>query len=304
MSGKLVMAGIAALLLPSAALAQADELEAADAQMRSAWIEACENWDDWDKPGPLFRIHANTWYVGTCGISAILIAGNEGHVLIDTGTQEGARVVAGNIEALAIDPTDIMVLLTSHEHHDHVGGLAFMQGLTGAQLVTTPVAAPALASGSPLDGDPQASIFEAFPGARVDDVLDQELTVLHGNLAIRAIPTPGHTPGATSWQWESCDTTRCLSIVYADSLSAVSADDYRYTDHPEYVAEFRESLARLMDLDCDLLLTPHPSASGMREKLLAGDLTGGMNCAEYAEMQDARLTARLAEEAQEVQVGQ
>ena len=54
-----------------------------------------------------------------------------------------------------------------------------------------------------------------------------------------------------------------IIIVYADSLSPVSADEYRFTDHPDYVAMFRGGIARLAGLECDMLLTPHPSASGM-----------------------------------------
>ena len=62
---------------------------------------------------------------------------------------------------------------------------------------------------------------------------------------------------------ESCKDGACITIVYADSLSPVSADEYRFTDHPDYVAMFRGGIARLAGLECDMLLTPHPSASGM-----------------------------------------
>lgn len=289
------MAALSCLAVPAAAQDQPDEL---DAQMRGEWVETCTDWDDWDKPAPPFRVFANTWYVGTCGISAILIAGDEGHVLIDSGTQKGARAVAASFQAIGIAPSDIMVLLASHEHHDHVGGMAWLQELTGAQLVATPLAAPALGSGTPLEGDPQAAIFEAFPGVRVDDVLDSEMDVLHGNLAIRAIPTPGHTPGATSWQWQSCDETRCLTVVYADSLSPVSSDDYRFTDHPDYLAAYRDSLARLGELDCDILLTPHPSSGWMRERMLAdGNLEQPGQCRRYADALGKRLDERLTKEA-------
>ena len=56
--------------------------------------------DEWDKPAPPVRIHANTYLVGTCGISSILITGSEGHVLIDGGTEQGADLIAANIRAL------------------------------------------------------------------------------------------------------------------------------------------------------------------------------------------------------------
>src|SRR5215210_9447515 len=54
----------------------------------------CEENDDWDKPAPPVRIHGNTYLVGTCGISAILVTGSEGHILIDTGTEAGADLIA------------------------------------------------------------------------------------------------------------------------------------------------------------------------------------------------------------------
>src|SRR5919107_1318791 len=61
------------------------------------YAAACAGSDDWDKPAPPVRIHGNTYMVGTCGISAILITGTEGHILIDAGTEQGGDLVAANI---------------------------------------------------------------------------------------------------------------------------------------------------------------------------------------------------------------
>ena len=79
-----------------------------------AWLNACSDWDDWDKPGPPYRIHGNSWYVGTCGIAAILVTGEAGHILIDGGTARGADLVAANIGALGFRLEDVKVLLQSH----------------------------------------------------------------------------------------------------------------------------------------------------------------------------------------------
>lgn len=297
MFGRFLASGLAAVaLFPSAALAQANEPEELDAQMRAAWVEACEDWDDWDKPAPPFRVFANTWYVGTCGISVILIAGNDSHVLIDSGTEAGAQVVLANLEALAIDPVRIGMILQSHEHHDHVGGMARLAEAAGHGIVSTRDTWQVNATGRPDPRDPQFAVAETLVPVEVVATIEGGMVVGVDNLRLNAIATPGHTPGAMSWQWQSCDDTRCLTIVYADSLSPVSAEVYRFSDHPEYVEAYREGLARLAQLECDILLTPHPSASEMRDKLLAGDLTSGMNCAEYAEMMDTRLSLRLAEE--------
>ena len=87
-----------------------------------------------------------------------------------------------------------------------------------------------------------------------------------GNLMVKAIATPGHTHGAMTWQWVSCDGGVCRTIVYADSLTPVSSPGYKFTDHPAAVEAFRTSIAKVGALDCDILLTPHPSASKMIER--------------------------------------
>jgi metallo-beta-lactamase class B len=137
-----------------------------------------------------------------------------------------------------------------------------------------------------------------FPAARVDRVIKDGDEVRLGNLALTAIATPGHTPGALSWHWGSCDGGVCRRIVYADSLTPVSRNDYRFTDHPETVAAFRASFDRLGKVDCEILLTPHPSASELRRRMAAGTLLPDPTaCRTYAAELARRLDERLAKEA-------
>jgi metallo-beta-lactamase class B len=95
--------------------------------------------------------------------------------------------------------------------------------------------------------------------------------------------------------------TRCDVIVYADSLTPVSSDPYRFADHPAYLAAFRASLARIAGLDCSILLSPHPSASGMRDRIPAGGIDGGLRdpqaCRAYSRGLQKKLDERLAKEA-------
>ncbi len=80
----------------------------------------------------------------------------------------------------------------------------------------------------------------------------------------------------------------------------ISSDTCRFSGHPEYVKAFANGLSALAAAECDILLTPHPSASAMREKLQRGDLAGGgaSQCRAYAQRKSADLQARLAKEAQ------
>ena len=257
----------------------------------------CKEFDDWNKPAPPVRIHANTYLVGTCGIAAILITGTDGHILIDAGTEAGADLIASNIRKLGFNPRDVRYLLHSHEHLDHVGGMARLQQLTGAQVIASAPAAPVLNSGRAGAGDPQAGMHPPFPAARVDRVIADGGTVRLGNLLLTAIATPGHTPGALSWHWGSCDGGVCNRLVYADSLTAISGAQYKFRDHPEDVAAFREGLKKLAATECDILLTPHPSASNMIGRMSGkAPLVNGNACRDYAAAQGKALAERLANE--------
>ncbi len=265
------------------------------------WASKCAGPDagtnDWEKPAPPVRIHGNTYLVGTCGISSVLITDPAGHILIDGGTEADADLIADNVRKLGFRVTDIKYLLNSHEHFDHAGGLAKLQRLSGAQLVASPAAAKVLNSGVAAGDDPQAGILKPFAAGHVDRVIADGEIVRMGNVLVTAVATPGHTAGATTWRWGSCDAGVCRQIVYADSLSPVSAPSYRFSAHPALVATFRSSIAKVAKLECDILLTPHPGASNMPQRLALGrPLLDTNACRNYATALTKRLDDRLAEE--------
>jgi metallo-beta-lactamase class B len=263
-----------------------------------AFASTCKDWDDYDKPAPPVRIFANTYYVGTCGITSILITGDQGDILIDGGTEKGADLIARNIRSLGFRLSDIRIILHSHEHYDHVGGIGRLQQLSGAQLYASPAAARVFATGIATSDDPQAGINKPFATARVDHILRDGEIVRLGNIQLVTVATPGHTPGALSWHWGSCDGGVCRQIVYADSLTPVSAPNYRFSDHPDYLAAFRASIAKIAALDCDILLTPHPSASDMIKRFGLGQpLLDPDGCKTYAATLTKNLDDRLAKEA-------
>lgn len=231
----------------------------------NAWSASAGGWDEPHKP---FHIFGNTYYVGTAGLSSVLITSEYGHVLLDAGTAGAARIIAANIEELGFKLGDVKAILISHAHHDHVGGLAELQRVTGAQVYALRPAEQVLRTGKLPKEDPQVSArmpaISKVPQVWI--VQDDQLLGV-GSIRLRAIATPGHTPGGSSWSWDACEGSKCLAAVYADSLTAVPAGKYRFTDHPEVVQSFEQSFARLEAVKCELLLTPHPEASGGLERL-------------------------------------
>lgn len=264
----------------------------------AALAVACVGRDGWDDPAPPARIHGDTYYVGTCGISAILIASRKGHVLIDGGTAKGGDLIAANIERLGYRLRDVKWIVTSHEHFDHVGGVAGLQRQTGARVAAPAAAAPWLQQGASSPADPQTGALQPFAPIRVDRKLRDGNTITVGRTRLTIRATPGHAPGGASWTWQSCAGRNCRTIAYADSVSAISADGYRYADHPERVAAFRAAMATVAALPCDILLTPHPQASAMFERFAGrAPLADPAGCGVYAARGLAGLDARLAREA-------
>ncbi|HEX4874374.1 MAG TPA: subclass B3 metallo-beta-lactamase [Sphingorhabdus sp.] len=260
--------------------------------------KACEGRDGWGDPAPPAHVYGNVYMVGTCGIVSLLITTPEGHFLIDGAIPEAATEIAQNIRDLGFDPKDVRYLLNSHEHFDHSGGLAGLKRITGAKMVARAEAKDALESGTVHPLDPQKGLFEPVEGVKVDQTIGDGETLKIGTQTLTAIASPGHSPGGTSWRWQSCDNGKCLNIVFADSLSAVSADDYHFSDHPEYVAPLRETISKIAAFkNCDILITPHPAQSGFFERLAGEEpLIDATACAAYAGRSLERLENRLAKE--------
>ena len=265
----------------------------------------CGSCAAWNVAQPPFRIFGNTYYVGVRGLSSILITSSEGHVLIDGGLAESVSNIAASIRALGFRVEDVKLILNSHAHFDHAGGIAELQRLSGAVVVASSWSAEALKTGVVGRADPQFG--EVPPIAPVAQVwsMPVEETLRVGPIALTPHFTPGHTPGGTSWAWRSCEGERCLDIVYADSLTAVSNPGFlftRSTDYPEALRDFERSFTRLSSLPCDVLLTPHPDASDMMG-ILATRALGGVDafvnaaaCRQLVERARDGLSRRVASE--------
>jgi metallo-beta-lactamase class B len=267
----------------------------------------CDSCAEWNQPREPFKVFGNTYYVGMAGVSSVLIVSNAGLVLVDGALPQSVPLIDAGIRKLGFKTEDIKLILNGHTHYDHAGGLNALQRFTGARVATGKAGVRALEQGKPTSDDPQAAFNDGFPAvANVQGVADGEVLRV-GDVAITAHATPGHTPGGTTWSWRSCEGTRCLDVVYADSISTVSAPGYRFTGdstHPSIVDSFRRSITRVSELPCDIMIGAHPSVGDMDGKLKRrAEQPGGPNpfidggaCRALAAGAMKALDARVAEE--------
>ena len=262
----------------------------------------CSNCERWNMPQEPFRLYGNTWYVGTAGLSSILIETNTGLILVDGALAQSAAIIEANIRSAGFDPLQIAAIMVSHAHYDHAGGVAALQRVTGATVYTSVEAAKALRSGKLQSDDPQYGSGPentSFAAIKNVVVLEDRATVSIDGVDVTAVYTPGHTPGSISWSWESCALGTCYNVVYADSLAAVSAEGYRFSAGPA-ANQIIESAGAIAELDCDILLSPHPFFFGMQDKLLKRDegnpFVNNVACMIYAESALDWLQQRLDSE--------
>jgi len=262
----------------------------------------CEGWNEVQAP---FRIFGNTYFVGPHGLSSVLITSPDGHVLIDGALPQSAPMIARHVEQLGFKMSDVKLILNSHVHFDHVGGLAELQKISGARVIASDIAAPFLRSGTVDSTDPQFGHLPPFAAVSNVEALGKRKSVELGALQLSVIHTPGHTPGGTSWRWKACEEQRCLNIVYGDSLMAVADDAFKYNGderYPAAAADLRASMAAISATSCDILIPAHPDLSllwsvideqgkGDRAKLIDSSA-----CKRYTEIAKTRLEKRLEQE--------
>ncbi|MCC6940552.1 MAG: subclass B3 metallo-beta-lactamase [Novosphingobium sp.] len=241
--------------------------EAADPAAGQRFTEQCKGKETFDDPAPPVRIYGNVWYVGTCNVTVLLLTSPKGHVLVDSATAEAAPQIIANIRTAGFDPKDVRWIVSSHEHFDHVGGLALMKKATGAKVVARDEAAATFRSGKVSPADPQVQEIHGFDPVKPDRVMKAGQTLRAGPLRLTMLATPGHTEGSTSWTWQSCAGDDCRKFTYLDSISALQLGTYRFSANPERVTMFRQTFEAIDKMDCGIVLTPHPGVSAMAQRM-------------------------------------
>jgi metallo-beta-lactamase class B len=234
----------------------------------TAFAQATEQWRSWNQPVVPFRIADNLYYVGTTGIASYLITTPQGHFLIDGGFAETASRIRSSIANLGFQLEDVQILLNSHAHFDHSGGLAELAKASGARVLISEADADVIESGGATDfffGDEDIT---RFPPLRVDHRLRDREEVTLGGITLTTQITAGHTRGCTSWSMHVEEGGKVLDVVMVCSTTILA--EFRLLHEPSYPGiseDFAASFERLNSLPCDIFLASHPFFFHMAQKI-------------------------------------
>jgi len=146
------------------------------------------------------------------GVDRVHIIRGEKTIIIDGGMAGQAKKFAKAIEKLSIKPEDIVLIVLTHGHWDHVGSAKDIKDLTGARIALhqeekdwlekslTPLPPAVTAWGKivfKIMKMCESSL--KFPAAKVDIVLgNQEMSLTEYGIPGKIIYTPGHSKGSVS----------------------------------------------------------------------------------------------------------
>lgn len=257
--------------------------------------EIPEEWKEWNRPVEPFRIVEGLWYVGASDLTSFLITTDAGHVLLDGGLPDTAEQILANVRKLGFRPEDVKLLLNSHAHVDHAGGLAALARATGATLVATAEDAVQLERGGLGDFGFGDSL--PFPPVSVGRRIADGETLSLGGVTLTAHLTPGHTKGCTTWTAKLGGRDTLFSC-------SVSVPGYRLVDNaawPEIVEAYETTFRKLAALPCEVLLAPHGSFFDLEGKRARAAMGGGpvgpfvdpAGCRRYLEEAERAFRAQL-----------
>jgi len=234
----------------------------------SPWIAGNPQWA---QPVAPFRVIGPIYYVGSAELASFLIRTNDGLILLDGGLPDNAPMIARNIATLGFDLRRVRLLLNSHAHFDHSGGLAALKAASGAELLAMEGDRSALESGVYL-GDEDNPRFGA-PPVKVDRTIADGAIVRLGEVSMRAHLTPGHTRGCTSWAMRVREGAAEYEVLFFCSAT-VAANRLAPEQYPGIVADYRRTFEITKDWRPDVFLGAHATFFDMerkRQNLLAGD---------------------------------
>jgi metallo-beta-lactamase class B len=216
------------------------------------------------------KIFDNVYAIGNTGTVVYVIQTSAGLMMIDAlGANQVESDLLPGFAKLGLDPAQVKTILVAHGHADHFGGSAYFQQKFGSKIYVsaadwTLMEAPPRGRGPggappPLDsarGAVSDSRTAAAPPKRDGELRDGESVTL-GDVSVRAVGVPGHTPGSMGFIIPVIDRgERHVAALFGGSwLTPGLLNDEAMKTYVASVAHFRQAA---MNAGADAWLQNHP----------------------------------------------
>jgi len=219
------------------------------------------------------EIVPNVYQLSIRAVNIILIAEEE-LTLIDTGLRGSSAKIIDFVHQLGRSVEEISLIIITHNHFDHIGGLVELRKLTKAKVAIHKAAI------IDADGDPpypggirkllRVPLFSPLRGRFMLSPGDVDIQLEDGKVleplgGLKVVHTPGHTPGSISLY-----SPKHKLLIVGDAL--VKSHNAPQLPHKMVSTNFAEamnSIRKMAQLDFDILCFGHgkPLTGDARTKL-------------------------------------
>lgn len=224
-----------------------------------------------------FQIFGNLYFVGTTFVSSHVIDTGDGLILLDSNYPECLYLVTEGMRKLGLDPADIKYILHSHGHFDHIGGTRALIELYGAKTIIGRPDVPYVNGTEDLTWSRELGFGDFYQTFEPDVILDDGDVFELGKTKIKAISTPGHTPGTMSYFFNVDDgkTTYIAAMLGGAGMNSMQKDFLdRYNLSYEHRDGFKDALKKVENEHVDILIGNHPGdadTAGKYARMQAGE---------------------------------
>ncbi len=255
----IILIGLSYLFLVQPAAAQADVHEPKGGN------------PEWVKDYEPFQMAGNLYYVGSYDLAMYLITTSEGHILINTGLASSAKMIQNHMKKLGFKMSDIKILLTNQAHFDHMGGMAAIKKMTGAQLMINEgdvqVAEDGGASDYVLGGH-----GATFQPVKADRILHDGDKISLGITALTMLNHPGHTKGSCSYILTVNEGKKSYKILIANMPKMLpEVNPAGMHGYANVGKDFEYTYAAMLKLQFDLWVAAHAGQFRLHDKHKPGD---------------------------------
>lgn len=215
-----------------------------------------------------FRIAGNLYYVGNRDVSVHLVDTGDGLLLIDTGYPQTVYLLLESIWELGFRPENLRYILLTHAHYDHIGGVRPLVELFGCETFLGREDLSFLTTDSHLTWHSEFGMTynEYFEPTHA---IEDGQVIRLGNTAVKAVHSPGHTPGTYSFFLEVEENGRQYRAgmhggIGLNTLQKEYLERYRLGS--QWREWYKTTLDRLEKERVDILLGNHPGQSATFEK--------------------------------------